>query len=185
METNNDQTLKQIIDEIDRENFTIKRIAEDRRRCDERRLIPRPRYTTIREGIHMVDSEPMTNPATYVIEIAKFLRARDKGVEIMVMMLLNEQNMNLGIEVVATGTVNSVIVAPRQVFDIAFNPQYRASGFILAHNHPSGDSKPSLDDLKQMLHIKRLGDHLDCTLKDFIVVGIIDYYSARNESYVL
>lgn len=178
--------IKDLIDEIDKERFhPTKAAAIDHRTFGEKRTIPHPRYKTIRDGIQLIDSVPMTNPSKYVIELANYLRARDKGVETMAVMLLNEQNMNLGIETVGTGTVKGISIYPRQIFDIAFHPQYRASGIILAHNHPSGDPRPSPEDLDQMRQIKMLGDHLDCKLKDFIVLGVIDYFSAKNETYEL
>lgn len=150
--------------------------------------IEHPRFETIRNGTVRISAAPMTTSDEIAFHLASHIKreeAEHPGVEIMAVMLLNSQNLNLGIETVATGTVSGVIVSPRQIFDIALNPKYRATAIILAHNHTSGDPQPSDEDLSAMREVKAVGDHIDCKLLDFIVIGLIGYYSHKNENYEL
>lgn len=53
-----------------------------------------------------------------------------------------------------------------------------ATGIIIAHNHVSGDSSPSRDDMACLQKIQQAGKIMDVSLKDFIIVGDGVYYSA-------
>ena len=75
--------------------------------------------------------------------IADLLRESNRlhVVEHFQVAFLNTRRRLIGVESLAQGTLDSVIVHPREVFAAAISK--RASAIILAHNHPSGDPTPS------------------------------------------
>jgi DNA repair protein RadC len=72
-------------------------------------------------------------------------------------------------EVVSIGTLTSNIIHPREVFRPAL--EYSASALILAHNHPSGVSKPSDADIAITRQIVEAGKILGISLLDHVIVA--------------
>lgn len=62
----------------------------------------------------------------------------------------------LNIELVAIGSLNKVVITPSDIF--SFVMQKRAAGFVLVHNHPSGELKPSSADLDLTDKMQQLGN---------------------------
>lgn len=75
----------------------------------------------------------------------------------------------LSIETVAIGSVSGVEVPMSRI--IYRGLQTGAAGFILAHNHPSGDPTPSLADIKVTARLAEIGREMDVHLLDHIVVA--------------
>jgi DNA repair protein RadC len=69
-------------------------------------------------------------------------------------------------------------VHPREVFKQAIRQS--ASGVILAHNHPSGDSVPSDEDLYLTERLVEAGQIIGIHVIDHIIVGEDSYYSFRD-----
>lgn len=80
------------------------------------------------------------------------------------------------------GTVNASIITPREVFIDAL--KYGAVFMILIHNHPSGDSTPSLEDIKLTKRFKAAGDLIGIELSDHIIIGDLEYTSLCEKGYV-
>ena len=61
-----------------------------------------------------------------------------------------------------------------------------ATGFMLAHNHPSGNLKPSQADIELTNKMKEAGKLADIHLLDHLIISPIekDYYSLANEGYI-
>jgi DNA repair protein RadC len=61
-----------------------------------------------------------------------------------------------------------------------------ATSFMLAHNHPSGNLKPSQTDLQLTNKMKEAGKLVDIKLLDHLIISPIekDYYSLANEGYI-
>ena len=88
-------------------------------------------------------SEIVISSAQDVINLNSELREKKK--EYLVCLYLNARNCLLKKEIVSIGTIDKSIIHPREVFAPAI--ELRSSAVILVHNHPSGDSKPSTQDL--------------------------------------
>ncbi len=67
------------------------------------------------------------------------------------------------------GTLNSVLVHPREVFKSAILSN--ASSIILAHNHPSGDPEPSRHDIEVTKRLAEAGNLMGIEVLDHIVVA--------------
>lgn len=81
----------------------------------------------------------------------------------------------LGMEVVSLGTVNSVMVHPRDVFASAL--ERRATHLILAHNHPTGLLEPSENDITMTRRMEKAGKLLGVNVLDHIVFDSDGWYS--------
>ena len=84
----------------------------------------------------------------------------------------------LGDVVISKGSVNYAYVSPRDIFRYAFD--YEAVMIILLHNHPSGDSTPSEDDIRITRRIQKGAQILELQLVDHIIIGDARYYSFKE-----
>lgn len=100
-------------------------------------------------------------------------------VEQFKVVLLNRANRVLGIYEVSTGGVSATIADPRLIFAAAIKSN--GSSIILAHNHPSGQLKPSDADLKLTKKLKEGGQYLEITVLDHLIVTSEGYYSFADE----
>ena len=73
------------------------------------------------------------------------------------------------VDEVSVGSLNQSIVHPRELFKTALLSS--AAAIILVHNHPSGDSTPSREDIEITRRIKEAGEILGVKLLDHIVIG--------------
>lgn len=73
------------------------------------------------------------------------------------------------------GTINMSIVHPREIFKWAYI--LSATSIICLHNHPSGNSKPSDEDIKLTKKLVEIGNLLGIDLVDHIIVSSNEYYS--------
>ena len=89
--------------------------------------------------------------------------------EVFLVISLNTKNQVLGINTVSIGTVSSSIVHPREVFKSAI--LLNASSIALVHNHPSGDTMPSRDDISITERLVDAGALIGIQVLDHIVVG--------------
>lgn len=80
------------------------------------------------------------------------------------------------------GTVNYSMVHPRDVFKEAF--KNNAVAFICVHNHPSGDLRPSKDDLNITNNLKKIGLICGVKLLDHIIIGKNSYYSFKENDQI-
>lgn len=92
---------------------------------------------------------------------------------------LDTKCVPVGVFEISHGTVNSSLINPREVLIRLL--LCGAVGFILVHNHPSGDVIPSKDDQDTTQKIKEAGKAIGISLWDHIVIGD-GYYSFREEN---
>lgn len=77
------------------------------------------------------------------------------------------------------GTVKEAVVYPRKVVECVL--RYNASSVILAHNHPGGSVKPSMDDIKTTQKIVNALSTIGVAVNDHFIVAKGEYYSfAQN-----
>lgn len=91
------------------------------------------------------------------------------SVETCAILLLNTRRRLLGHTIASTGTLDSLLIHPREVFRIACIAA--ASAVILTHNHPSGDPTPSDADIKVTRDLIRAGLQLKIEVLDHVVIG--------------
>ena len=82
---------------------------------------------------------------------------------------VNTRRRLIGVQTLAQGSLDSVIIHPREVFAAAIAK--RAAGIIVAHNHPSGDPTPSEADIRITRDLIRAGQLLKIELLDHVILG--------------
>ncbi|MCD8325237.1 MAG: DNA repair protein RadC [Lachnospiraceae bacterium] len=91
---------------------------------------------------------------------------------------LDSKGHYLGEERLSSGTLNASLISPREVFIAAL--RHNAGGFILLHNHPSGDPAPSAQDQSITVRIAEGGQLINLPLIDHIIIGDRTYTSFRE-----
>ena len=90
--------------------------------------------------------------------------------ESLAIVCLDVHKAVLASKMLTQGTVSETPLYPREV--VAYALRHQAHSVILAHNHPSGDTRPSMDDLRITLEIRDALRTMDITLEDhFIIAG--------------
>lgn len=93
----------------------------------------------------------------------------DLSKEHFVVLHLDSKNCVIREETVAIGTLNASIVHCREVFRSAI--RQGANSIVLVHNHPSGDVKPSDEDVEVTKRLRKAGEMLGIKVVDHVVVG--------------
>ena len=99
--------------------------------------------------------------------------------EEMYVLFLNINNQILGYHILSSGGITSTIADLRLLFAVALKSL--ATSIILAHNHPSGNLKPSESDIKLTTKIKEAGKLMDISLLDHLIITDDGYYSFSDE----
>lgn len=121
--------------------------------------------------------------------VADFLREANRvyTVENFQVVFLNTRRRLMSVENISQGTLDTLLVHPREVFAPAIAK--RAAAIILVHNHPSGDPNPSEADIKVTRELIRVGQLLKIEVLDHIVLGKRteerprDFVSLREAGY--
>lgn len=131
------------------------------------------------------ESPVLDNPETVVSFIRESNRL--KNVESFQVLLLNTRKKLIRVEEISDGTLDTLLVHPREVFRAAIAAN--AAGVVLVHNHPSGDPTPSEADIKVTRDLIRAGHLLKIEVVDHIIIGrtsaerVRDYASLRELGY--
>jgi len=104
---------------------------------------------------------------------------RDHKKEHFVVFYLDTRNQEIKREIISVGTLNANLVHPREVFEPAV--KNLASHVIVAHNHPSGETEPSEEDLTITKKLVEAGKILGIELIDHVIVGANGYLSLREK----
>ena len=114
-------------------------------------------------------------------EIAeKELRNSDREKFICVHFSIN--NKIISYEVVSMGSLTSSIVHPREVFKAAILAN--AASVLFMHNHPSGNTEPSIDDIEITKRLCKAGSILGINVLDHLIITTNDYLSFRQKGLI-
>ena len=94
---------------------------------------------------------------------------------------LNSKGKLIEKKLLNIGTINQTLIDSKTIFKWAY--KLSASAFILIHNHPSGDEKPSIPDLQITSEILKQSKTLGFYFLDHIVIGNY-YYSIKEETSI-
>lgn len=107
---------------------------------------------------------------------------RDLTQEVFVIVLLDRRSRVIKIEQIHVGGMSAMVVDPKVIFQTAL--QYKASSLILIHNHPSGASSPSMEDMRLTEKVKLAGGYIDIKVLDHVIIGDGAYYSFADEGKI-
>lgn len=114
------------------------------------------------------DHRPMDDAAVVAALLGPQLRA--EPVEVVKMLLLNTKLNLIGTEDVSRGGLRETTLAPREVLRLAL--LHNAHGFVIAHNHPSGDPKPSSADIEVTKRLREASKLVDVRFVDHVIIGM-------------
>ena len=106
-------------------------------------------------------------------------RLRFLAKEQFVVVLLNSKNRIIGTETISEGSLTGSVVHPREVFQPAI--LQHAAAIVVAHNHPSGDPSPSMEDREITHTLVEAGKTMGIPVLDHLVIGDGTYYSFQEE----
>ncbi|MFF0828752.1 DNA repair protein RadC [Brevibacillus sp. NPDC003359] len=102
--------------------------------------------------------------------------------EHFVCLFLNTKNRIIGKKTVFKGSLDAVIVHPREIFKEAI--RYSSASIICAHNHPSGSHEPSREDIEMTKSIKTASEMIGIPLLDNLIIGDGTYFSFKEQGYL-
>jgi len=102
--------------------------------------------------------------------------------EVLISVYLDNKHRVLSIEEVSRGTLTQSPFEPRAILQGALLTN--AAALILVHNHPSGDPKPSTEDISVTKSLKQFTDLLPVRLLDHVIIGRKSYVSLGDKGYL-
>ncbi len=103
-----------------------------------------------------------------------------KKQEHLVVLYLNARHEMLQKDVIGIGSLNSLVITPKEVYSPAL--LIPCASIIVAHNHPSGDPDPSNDDIQFTRRIHEAGEILGITMLDHLVIAKSSYFSFKDNN---
>ncbi|MBU7048065.1 MAG: DNA repair protein RadC [Theionarchaea archaeon] len=93
-------------------------------------------------------------------------------------MLLDAKQKLIRVETVSLGSLDKALVEPRDVFRPAIT--FNAASLVIVHNHPSGDTQPSEQDVLLTRELCMCGIILGIEVLDHIIIGVRDHVSFKE-----
>lgn len=121
------------------------------------------------------DVEPLRTQKDILARLADI---RNKQQEYCVCLALDGGQRLIAQRTITIGTLDSVLTHPREIFSDAIVD--RAASVIVAHNHPSGNARPSAKDITLTQQLAAAGQLLGIPLRDHIIVTKLDHFSFRQ-----
>ena len=123
---------------------------------------------------------PIRTPSDIALQAAEWGHS---DTECFAVLALDAKNGMRACELVTLGLVDATMVHAREVFRVAL--RHNAAAVVVAHNHPSGDTTPSAQDLRTTKNLIKAGHVLDIKVLDHVIVaprvgGGLDHLSLRE-----
>ncbi len=117
-------------------------------------------------------------------EVMEYLKhnMRDKNKEVFLVIYLNGRNQVLKMEELFEGTLTTSAVYPREVIKRAL--ANNAAALVFVHNHPSGNSNPSQDDIALTKQLKQATEAIDIYIHDHLIIANNDVYSFADHGLI-
>ena len=104
--------------------------------------------------------------------------------ESLLLICLNSSNKVIAIKEISNGSATGTVADPKKIFKLALETKFCCQ-IILAHNHPSGQCKPSQADITLTRKIRESGKMLEVNLLDHIIYCDHQYYSFADEGMLV
>lgn len=136
--------------------------------------IPVYRVALIHDTNITTDQQPLCNQPSVVADVAH-RHIGDADREHFIVLLVDARKRLIGTHTVAIGTLSAALIHPREVFKAAILKN--AAALILAHNHPSGNAEPSLEDEQLTKLLTDAGTLLGIEVLDHVIIAHDQWYS--------
>lgn len=134
----------------------------------------------VKESSFLYRTRTILSPNDAYEMIKEQLEGLDR--EQFIIACLNTKNEPTNISVVSVGSLNKAIVHPREVFKTAILSN--ASSIMAFHNHPSGDTTPSQQDIQLTHRLVEAGELLGIKLVDHLIIGDGSFTSLKEKGYL-
>lgn len=131
-----------------------------------------------RLAVSVGDTRPsIRSPQDAVDILMPYLR--DEPQENFVAIFVNTKNEVLRTKSITTGTLDSSLITPRELFREAIS--MNSASVIIAHNHPSGDPTPSREDIATTKRICQTGEVIGIEVLDHLIIGDGRWLSLKTQ----
>ena len=134
----------------------------------------------VKESSFLYQTHTISSPNDAYEVIKDQLQDSDR--EQFIIACLNTNNEPMNILVVSVGTLNKAIVYPREVFKTAILSN--AASIMAFHNHPSGETTPSQQDIQLTQRLVEAGELLGIKLLDHLIIGDGTFISLKEKGYL-
>ena len=125
----------------------------------------------------------LINKSQAAVDLLKLIWEDDVDhCESFYLLLLNRANKVLGSKLISKGGCSGTVVDPKIIFQAALLAN--ATGLILAHNHPSGNTKPSESDIRITRKIVEGGKIMEISVLDHLIVTSESFFSFSDEGMI-
>lgn len=140
------------------------------------------RLRLVREGQLNYDSitQPLEAENAVRIIARRLLDGLDR--EAGIVLALDSRNRPIGCHVVSIGSLSASLVHPREIFKFAILAN--AAAIIFAHNHPSGDTSPSRDDIELTRRLVEVGKLIGIEVIDALITGYDHLLSFKEKGLI-
>ena len=141
--------------------------------------IPDYKVMLVKDSNVSSNKKRISSPVDVVNMFETYLKGADR--EHFCVAMLDRKGNLLGLNTISIGSISSSIVHPREVFKPAII--IGASSIILCHNHPSGDTIPSNEDITVTRKLIEGGKLLNIEILDHVIIGD-NYYSMKEKGII-
>ena len=134
----------------------------------------------VKESSFLYRTRQILSPNDAYEMIKEQLEGLDR--EQFIIACLNTKNEPTNITVVSVGSLNKAIVHPREVFKTAILSN--AASIMAFHNHPSGETTPSQQDIQLTNRLYEAGELLGIKLLDHLIIGDGTFTSLKEKGYL-
>ena len=127
-------------------------------------------------------NKTIRSPEDVNIFARSFLHLHEQSEEYLYMICMNVKNIITSVFELSHGNVNSSIVGIREMFQKALLAN--AVSIIVMHNHPSGDPKPSREDIEVTKRMVEAGRIIGVDVLDHIIIGDKTYTSIKEKGHM-
>ena len=134
----------------------------------------------VKESSFLYQTRQILSPKDAYEMIKEQLEGVDR--EQFIIACLNTKNEPTNITLVSVGSLNKAIVHPREVFKTAILSN--AASIMAFHNHPSGETTPSQQDIQLTKRLYEAGELLGIKLLDHLIIGDGSFTSLKEKGYL-
>ena len=133
----------------------------------------------LKELLQIVKDKENNNAGQIWERLKKY---RDKKQEFFLVIILDNKFGITEIKEISKGSLNKIIVHPREVFRTAI--MNSASSIIISHNHPSGNFEPSEEDKRLTKRLVKAGEIIGIDVLDHIIISKFGYFSFNEKGLI-
>ncbi|SNT19280.1 DNA repair protein RadC [Anaerovirgula multivorans] len=135
----------------------------------------------VKESSILYAKRRINSPSDGVDLVKDFLQGEDR--ECFLAVYVNTKNEPTAIHTVSIGNLTCTVIHPRELMKVAINAN--SASILLFHNHPSGDPKPSQEDIRITKRLVEAGNIMGINILDHCIIGDNgEFYSFKENNLI-